>query len=157
MYYRILLSLITLFLAVGFGTETIAQDGGTISGTVTDSLSEETLPGVNVMVKGTTTGTSTDTDGNFELTVPSLQDTLVVSFVGYETRNVPINGRTDIDIVIRTQAIAGEELVVVGYGTQEKGSITGSISSVGADDLGKVQGGATVSTTLAGKVSGLSF
>src|SRR5699024_9735833 len=125
MYYRILLSLLTLFLALGFSTVTIAQDGSRVTGTVADSMSEETLPWVNVMFKGTTTGTSTDADGSFELTVPSLQDTLVVSFVGYETRNVPIDGRTDINIIIRTQAIAGEEVVVVGYGTQEKGSITG--------------------------------
>src|SRR5699024_3821467 len=64
----------------------------TISGTVTDAQSGETLPGVNILVKGTSTGASTDANGTFELTVESLQDTLVVSYIGYQTKEVPING-----------------------------------------------------------------
>src|SRR5699024_3725926 len=94
----------------------------TINGTVSDGQSGETLPGVNILVKGTTTGASTDQNGDFELTVPSLQDTLVVSFIGYQTKEVPIDGRTEIDVALQPQAIAGEEMVVVGYGTQEKRS-----------------------------------
>src|SRR5699024_8586927 len=72
----------------------------TISGTVTDGQSGETLPGVNILVKGTSRGTSTDAEGQYELTVESLQDTLVVSFVGYQTKEVPINGQTAIDIAL---------------------------------------------------------
>ncbi|WP_185958434.1 SusC/RagA family TonB-linked outer membrane protein [Fodinibius sediminis] len=102
----------------------------TIKGTVTDASSGETLPGVNILVKGTTTGTSTDAEGSFELTVPSLQDTLVVSFIGYQTREIPIDGRTTIAINLQPQAIAGEEVVVVGYGEQERENVTGSITSV---------------------------
>lgn len=128
-----------------------------ITGTVTDASSGESLPGVNVVLKGTTTGTSTDSEGNYELTVPSLQDTLVYSFIGYQTQEVPINGRTTINIDLQSAVFSGEEMVVVGYGSQEERSITGSVSSVGSEELGKVRGGATVSTTLAGKVSGLSF
>ncbi|MDR8390189.1 SusC/RagA family TonB-linked outer membrane protein [Aliifodinibius sp. S!AR15-10] len=128
-----------------------------VSGQVTDASSDEPLPGVNIAVKGTTTGTSTNADGSYQINAPSLQDTLVFSFIGFQTQEVPINGRTQLNIALQPQTIAGEELVVVGYGTQEKGSITGSISSVGSEELGKVKGGATVSTTLAGKVSGLSF
>jgi len=80
-----------------------------ISGTVTDSQSGETLPGVNVMVKGTTTGTSTDAGGNFDLIVESLQDTLVFSFVGYQTQEMAIDGQTEINVALQSQAIAGEE------------------------------------------------
>src|SRR5699024_64181 len=91
----------------------------TITGTITDAQSGETLPGVNILVKGTTTGTSTDTDGSFELEVPSLQDTLVVTYVGYQRQEVPINGETEINIQLTPEAILGEEMVVVGYGTQQ--------------------------------------
>ncbi|MFH5831929.1 SusC/RagA family TonB-linked outer membrane protein [Halalkalibaculum sp. DA384] len=107
----------------------------TVSGQVSDAASGEPLPGVNVVVKGTTTGTSTDSEGGFELNVPSLQDTLVFSFIGYQTQEVPINGRTNIEVALQTQAVSGEELVVVGYGTQQRKDLTGSVSSVGVEDF----------------------
>ncbi|MFH5834404.1 carboxypeptidase-like regulatory domain-containing protein, partial [Halalkalibaculum sp. DA3122] len=69
----------------------------TVSGQVTDASSGDPLPGVNVVIKGTTQGTATGSDGEYELPVNSLQDTLVFSFIGYQTREVPINGRTQID------------------------------------------------------------
>lgn len=127
----------------------------TISGTVTDVESGEMLPGVNVMVKGTTTGTSTDTNGGFELSVESLQDTLVFSFVGYQTQEVPIGGRTEIDIALESQAIAGEELVVVGYGTQQRSNLTGSVSSV---DMGQIDKKTVTqsSQALVGAASGIT-
>src|SRR5699024_803759 len=81
----VLLLLAALMPAVSaYGQET------TVKGQVFDQQTEEEMPGVNVMVKGTTVGTSTDTEGSYELTVPSLQDTLVFSFVGYRTTEVPI-------------------------------------------------------------------
>jgi TonB-linked SusC/RagA family outer membrane protein len=129
----------------------------TITGTVTDEGNDEPLPGVNISVKGTTTGTSTDVDGNYELTVESLSDTLRFSFIGYGSQEMAIDGQTRISIAMEASMFSGEELVVVGYGQQKKESITGSISSVSAEDLEKVRGGATVSTTLAGKAAGLSF
>src|SRR5699024_6129435 len=82
------------------------------------------------MVKGTTTGTSTGPEGTYELNVPSLQDTLVFSFIGYQTREVPINGRSAIDVSLQPEAITGEEMVVVGYGTQQKTDVTGSIAEM---------------------------
>ncbi|HKK45699.1 MAG TPA: TonB-dependent receptor [Balneolaceae bacterium] len=107
----------------------------TVSGTVKDAESGDTLPGVNVIVKGTTTGTSTDSDGHFQLNVPSLQDTLVFSFIGYQRQIIPIDGRTTINISLKIQTISGEEMVVVGYGSQKKKNLTGSISSVSSDQL----------------------
>ena len=107
----------------------------TITGTVFDAETEESLPGVNIVVKGTTTGTATDREGAFNLNVPSLQDTLVFSFIGYQTQEVPINGQTEIDVAMRPLAISGEELVVVGYGVQERRDVTGSVVSVNAEDL----------------------
>ncbi|MDR8392416.1 SusC/RagA family TonB-linked outer membrane protein [Aliifodinibius sp. S!AR15-10] len=107
----------------------------TVSGQITDAETEETLPGVNILVKGTTIGTTTNMDGQYSLDVPSLQDTLVFSFIGYQTQEVPINGRTSIDVVMRSQALTGEELVVVGYGTQQRKDLTGSISSIRSDEF----------------------
>ncbi|SHE57906.1 TonB-linked outer membrane protein, SusC/RagA family [Fodinibius roseus] len=128
----------------------------TVTGTVTDGQSRETLPGVNILVKGTTTGASTDTEGSFELSVPSLQDTLVVSFVGYQTQEVPISGRTEIDVVLQPQAIAGEELVVVGYGTQDRREVTGSISSISGEDVAARTSSVNVTTALQGLTSGVT-
>lgn len=127
-----LLSLISLHL---FFLSSITFGQNTISGTVTDAASGEILPGVNVMIKGTATGTSTDSEGNYELDAPSLQDTLIFSFVGYQTQEVPIQGRSTVDVEMRQETIAGEELVVVGYGTQRRQDVTGSISSVSSDEF----------------------
>jgi len=101
----------------------------TVTGTVTDAESGDSLPGVNVVVKNTTIGTSTGNDGQFELDVTSLQDTLVFSFVGYRTEEVPLQGRTQIDVALQPEALVGEGVVVtalnierteesVGYATQ---------------------------------------
>ncbi|MDR8389911.1 TonB-dependent receptor [Aliifodinibius sp. S!AR15-10] len=111
----------------------------TVSGTVTEAASGEALPGVNVVIKGTTTGASTDTDGSYSMNVKSLQDTLLFSFIGYQTMEVPINGRTVIDVQLTSQAIMGEEMVVVAYGTQRKNDITGSISRVSSEKIQQVQ------------------
>src|SRR5699024_12380388 len=106
----------------------------TIRGTITDASTSETLPGVNILVKGTSTGASTDANGAFELTVESLQDTLVASYIGYQTQEVPINGQTGIDIELNPESVMGEEIVVVGYGTQEREQITSYIASVRSEE-----------------------
>lgn len=125
-----------------------------ITGTVTDAETGATLPGVNILVKGTTTGASTNADGQYSLNVESLQDTLVFSFIGYQTKQIPINGRTQIDVALVPQAIAGEELVVVGYGTQEKSDLTGSVSSVKGEEL-MSRPAINVEQTLSGRVAGV--
>ncbi len=133
---RYILLLVTVSLLLGYTSVGFAQNS-TVNGTVSDAQSGETLPGVNILVEGTTTGTSTDSEGNFELTVESLQDTLVVSFIGYQTQDVPIQGQTEITIELQSQAITGEEMVVVGYGEQKKVNLTGSVSQIGSADLEK--------------------
>ena len=128
----------------------------TVSGTVTDAESGETLPGVNIAVKGTTTGTSTGANGEYELSVPSLSDTLVFSFIGYQTQEVAIDGRTVIDIAMQSQTVSGDEVVVVGYGTQRKISLVGSQSSLANEEIAqlKVSSG-SLSNSLAGRLSGV--
>lgn len=128
----------------------------TVSGTVTDAETSEPMPGVNIAVKGTTTGTSTGSDGTYSLGVPSLQDTLIFSFVGYRTLEVPINGRTEISISLDPMAISGEDIVVVGYGQQQRRDITSSISSVSAEDIAN-EPVTQVAQSLQGKVSGVQI
>ena len=126
-----------------------------VSGTVRDATDALPLPGVNVLIKGTVQGTATDFNGAYELTVPSLSDTLVFSFVGYEPQEVPISGRTQIDVglVVATFDVGGE-IVVTGYGTQERRSITGAVASLDASDFvaGNIN---SASELLQGKVAGL--
>jgi TonB-dependent SusC/RagA subfamily outer membrane receptor len=125
---KIVLSLTTLALVLVTGQWAMAQN--TVTGTVTDATTGETIPGVNVVIQGTTTGTFTDIDGLFELEVPSLEDVLEFSFVGYQTLIEPINGRTEINVQLQMGVLAGEELVVVGYGVQTRETISGSVSSI---------------------------
>lgn len=106
-----------------------------VSGQVTAAGTGESLPGVNLVVKGTTTGTSTDSEGQYELGVPSLQDTLVFSYIGYVDQEVPINGRTEIDVALQYEIAALDELVVVGYGSQKKINLTGSVTQVSGQEL----------------------
>jgi len=106
-----------------------------VSGVVSDAESNTILAGVNILVKGTTIGTSTNSNGEFSLKPPSLNDTLMVSYIGYETKEVPIRGRTNIEITLMPTTISGEEVVVVGYGTQRKEDVTGSIGQVRTNDL----------------------
>ena len=147
-------SFIVLLMLLSPITKAFGQDT-TVSGTVTDASSGESLPGVNIIVKGTATGTATGMEGGFELQVPSLQDTLIFSFIGYERQEVPIAGRTAIDVSMDVETIVGEELVVVGYGTQAERDIAGSVSRISGDDL-EISGNITsVSQMLEGKAAGV--
>ncbi len=145
---------LTILMLFGQAPSAFGQ-AATVSGTVTDAGSNESLPGVNIIVKGTATGAATGMDGNYELAVSSLQDTLIFSFIGYQRREVPISGRTTINVQMRVETIIGEELVVVGYGTQAERDIAGSVSRISGDDL-EISGNITsVSQMLEGKAAGV--
>jgi TonB-dependent SusC/RagA subfamily outer membrane receptor len=110
-----------------------------------------------VLVKGTTNGTTTDVNGNFSLPAPAGGNgTLVVSFVGFLTQEVAINNRTTLNVKLAPDVKALEEVVVVGYGTKTKESITGAVAAVTSKDLERVKA-STVSAALAGKLPGVSF
>lgn len=116
---------LTLVLLLGF----IAGYGQTVvSGTVTEE-SGMTVPGVNILVKGTTQGTSSDADGKYSLTVPA-NSTLVFSFIGYVVQEIPVGTQTVINVTLVSDVTTLTELVVVGYGVQEKKDITGAVSVV---------------------------
>lgn len=109
-----------------------------ITGTVKDVSNDEPLPGVNILVKGTSIGTVTDVNGKYTLSVPDDATTLVFSSVGYTAEEVTIGGRTVIDLLMSPDVQSLSEVVVIGYGTQEKKDVTGAISSVSAQDIMEV-------------------
>ncbi len=111
-----------------------SQQTGTVSGQVTDS-SGAPLPGVTVMLKGTTQGTITDGEGNYSLSNVSRDATLVFSFVGMKSQEIPITGRTNINVSMVEESIGIEEVVTIGYGTQKKRDIIGSVSVIKAADM----------------------
>jgi TonB-dependent starch-binding outer membrane protein SusC len=126
----------------------------TVSGTVTDSKDGQPLIGVSVAVKGTTTGTSTGADGTYRLTVPETASTLVFSYLGYNTREMPVGSQTTLNVSMSPSATSLSEVVVVGYGTQRVKDATGSVSSLGTKEFNKGVI-ATPEQLLQGRVSGV--
>lgn len=125
-----------------------------ISGNVTGSDGQP-IPGVSVVVKGTTVGASTDIDGKFQLEIPSDAQTLVFSFVGLTAQEIAIDGKSVFNITMQEDAIGIEEVVAIGYGSQKKKDITGAVSSVRSENFNK--GVATSpGQLLQGKVSGVN-
>lgn len=143
-----------LSLILGLFTFFAMAQSRTVSGTITDGSSGESLPGVTVSIKGTTTGAATDIDGKYSLSVASGQ-TLVISYVGYVSQEIAVGSRTVIDISLASDVTELEELVVVGYGSQQKKEITSSVVSLDEKDFnrGNIN---DASQLLQGKVPGLS-
>ncbi|REA63779.1 hypothetical protein DSL64_04960 [Dyadobacter luteus] len=106
-----------------------------IKGTVTSNDGKEALPGVSVVVKGSNIGTTTDMEGQYELSVPESSAILVFSFVGYISRETPVGNLSQINVILQADIKALNEVVVVGYGTQKRGDITGAVASVSAKDI----------------------
>lgn len=131
-------------------TTTFAQTQ--ISGIVSDEAGEP-LPGVTILEQGTTNGTVTDINGSYSMTAPS-GATLFVSFVGFESQEILMNGRSTIDVTLSLDIKQLEEVVVVGYGTRKKSHNTGAIAQVGGKDVAAIQAN-RVDDALAGKLSGV--
>uniref|UniRef100_UPI003593B196 SusC/RagA family TonB-linked outer membrane protein n=1 Tax=Pricia sp. TaxID=2268138 RepID=UPI003593B196 len=147
----------TIFLILSFLTVhslLYAQDNSTVTGTVSDS--QGPLPGASVVIKGTTTGTQTDFDGNYTLDGVPENAILEISYIGYAAKDVPVDGQTTINATLQEDAQALEEVVVVGYGTQQKEDITGSISVVDSEELTK-QPNSNPLSSIQGKVSGVTI
>jgi TonB-linked SusC/RagA family outer membrane protein len=126
-----------------------------ISGTVKDK-NGISIPGTSVVVKGTTTGTITDNDGNFRLNVPENAQTLVFSFVGMISQEVAISGKTTFEIVLQDETVGVDEVVVIGYGTQKKVNLTGAVSAVKIDEKITSRSLSNVSSGLNGLIPGLA-
>ncbi|SFW71444.1 TonB-linked outer membrane protein, SusC/RagA family [Sinomicrobium oceani] len=131
-----------------------AQDDIRVEGTVSFEQDGTPLPGVNVLVEGTQIGTVTDFDGNYSLTAPS-DATLVFSYIGFKQQKVGISGRSRIDVAMEEDLAKLDEVVVVGYGTQRKVNLTGSVSSISSEELSD-RPITQASQALAGLSSGIS-
>jgi len=126
-----------------------------VKGVVTSADDGQPIPGVSIVVKGTTNGAITDIEGSYTLSVPG-NSTLVFSFIGLTSQEIAVNNKTTINVVLSTTSENIDEVVVVGYGTQKKSVVTGSISSVKAKDLEKVAPG-RIDQALQGRVSGVTI
>lgn len=133
----------------------IAQQQKTVTGVVTDSRGEP-LPGVSVIVAGTTTGTITNAQGNFTLNVPPGAEELQFSFVGMKTQHILIGGKSVFTVVLEEESLGVDEVIVVGYGTQKKSDITGSVTSVPKERLAKLPV-SNVMQAVQGAVSGVQI
>ena len=124
----------------------------TVTGTVSDDMGP--MPGVNVLVKGTTNGVVTDFDGEFTIDDVSNDDTLVFSYIGFVSQEVPVGTQTEINITLREDTQALDEVVVVGYGTQKKSNVIGSVTSVEVEEATNVPT-TNVSEMLRGRAAGV--
>jgi len=152
MKLKIGLSLIVILL---FNVAAFAQTSYTLKGKVLSSADKASLPGVNVMVMNSKTGTSTDFDGNYSITV-SPGDVLQFTYLGFTTQTINITNQKSLDITLDDGASQLEQVVVVGYGTQKKGNLTGSISKVTNKDLDQIPV-SRVDDALMGQVAGVNI
>lgn len=125
-----------------------------VTGKVTSE--EGPVPGATVVIKGTTVGTATDAQGNFTLNVPDGNGTLVISFIGYKTQEVPINNRSTVNVTLETDVQALRELVVTGYSTQQKKDLTGAVSVIDVEEIKDIPTGNPM-RALQGRVPGVNI
>ena len=126
-----------------------------VSGTVSTEDGGE-VPGVNVILEGTNTGTTTDLDGEYALSVPEEGGILVYTFIGLQTQKVIIGSRSIIDVILAEDFTELQEIVVIGYGTQKRSAITGAVSVTTADEIDKLPA-ARLEQVLQGRVSGVQI
>lgn len=125
-----------------------------ISGTITESSTGEPMPGVNIQVKGTTIGTISDNSGKYLLSVPNSNVSLLFSFIGYVPLEIPLEGRSVVDASLVSDVTALDEVVVVGYGTVHKQSLTGAIASIKTADIINMKT-TSLASMIQGKIPGL--
>ncbi|MDX5438599.1 MAG: carboxypeptidase-like regulatory domain-containing protein, partial [Pontibacter sp.] len=133
----------------------LAQNTISVQGKVTDASTGQPLIGAGVVVQGTSTGTQTDASGNYTINAPA-NGTLTFSYLGYDNAQVPVNNRNTINAQLQTSSTELSQVVVVGYGVQEKRDVTGSIASVKSEELVR-QASQNPVSSLQGKVAGVTI
>ncbi|HYG38059.1 MAG TPA: TonB-dependent receptor [Cytophagales bacterium] len=123
-----------LLFSMGINLVTLAQGKIKITGKITSEVEKEAIPGANVIVKGTTIGTTTDIDGNYALEVGE-NDILIISYIGFQQEEIPVEGRSVIDVVLVEDLTQLGEVVVIGYGTQQKKVVTAATVTVKSQDI----------------------
>ena len=150
---KLFISLISIVVVLTTSLASVSA-ANPVKGIVTDEKTNSVLIGVSVLVEGTKVGTITDLNGNFSIETPSSNSTLVFSYIGYSTKKVTINGQTNLNIILSEDTKNLDEVIVVGYGIQKKSLVTGAISSVKAEDIGKTNI-SRAEEALQGKTSGV--
>lgn len=154
---EIILKKMKCILTLLFSITTLAalSQATRVKGKITDEKGAG-MPGVSILLKGTSNGTGTDANGNFSINVPNLNGTLVVSSVGYSTQEVAINNRTTVNINVAADTKALGEVVVVGYGSQLKKEVTGSVQTINAKELKDIPV-SQVTQKLQGRLAGVQI
>ena len=147
--------MLVLILLLTF-SQAFPQQGKTIKGVVSDNTGSP-LPGVTIVVKGTTVGTITNAEGSYILTVPASGKMLVFSFVGMKSIEIPIGSQTQINTKLEDMSIGLEDVVVVGYGTQKKATLSGAVAQVAGDQVLKGKATTNVASALQGEIPGLTI
>jgi TonB-linked SusC/RagA family outer membrane protein len=135
-------------------SSTVLAQTKTVEGRVTDANDNSALPGVNVLVEGTSKGVATDIDGRYRLELLPEENTIVFSFIGYQTVTETVGERTIIDVRLASDVTSLDEVVVIGYGVVRKSDLTGAVSSVSAEDVVKIPA-LNPAQALMGKVAGV--
>ena len=135
--------------------QTILAQSVTVSGTVTAADSPEGVPGVTVMIKGTTQGTTTDISGAYQLQVPNASAVLVFSSIGYNSQEVPVGNRSTVNVTLEQALTALDEVVVVGYGTQKKSDVTGAVANISQASIREMPAVTNPAQLLQGRVAGV--
>lgn len=147
--------LLVLIINLLFICSGIYAQNHSISGKVTDATNGEPIPGVNVFVKGTTNGTITDVEGNYQITA-NAGDVIEFSFIGMITKTVKLKGQTEVDMAMASDLVDLDEVVVVGYGTVKRSDLTGSVVSVTSEDLDQVKA-PSFAEALQGRIAGVQI
>lgn len=146
--------LLLLFAFILVGTSGLWAQSRAVTGKITSKEDGLGLPGVNVVVQGTTRGTTTDAEGNFKMDLAASDNALIVSFIGYKTQAIAIGSQTTFSIVMESEASQLQEVVVVGYGVQKKSDVTGAVANVKGEEMVK-QPVLTATQAIQGKIAGI--
>ena len=149
MRFLLLLIIVSGITVSAFAEEPDLQQM-TVTGVVTDGQTGDLMPGVNIVVKGATIGAITDGSGKYSISVPDRNATLVFTFIGYTSKEVPVEGKSVIDVLLMSDMLNLEEVVVVGYGSQRRVTLTGSVASVSSKEIAK-----TPTTNITNSIAGL--
>ena len=156
-FKKLMLIMVAVFCSFTVKAASVASEtmqGVTVTGTVNDAQGDP-MPGVNVVIKGTTIGVTSDFNGRYSINLPNQDAVLMFSFIGYRTEEVAVGNRTVIDVIMEEAAQEIEEVVVVGYGVQKRTHLTGSVSQIGSQELLKAPM-QNVSNLITGKLVGVT-
>jgi TonB-dependent SusC/RagA subfamily outer membrane receptor len=146
-----ILQLLMLFCFCTFSGNVLAQIN--VTGVISDD-SGVLLPGVNIVIKGTSTGATSDFDGNYSIEVPDATSVLVFSYIGFESQEIVVGNQTNIDVTLTASAESLDEVIVIGYGTQKKATLTGAVVDVKGDILEQAPT-TSITNSLTGRLTGV--